>query len=41
VIVWQAGEFAAVNAARNAGKADSEIRNVLARREAARKEYLR
>jgi len=41
VIVWTAGEFAAINAARNASKADCEIRDMVARQGAARKEYLR
>jgi hypothetical protein len=40
-IVWPTGKVVAVSAGRNAGKADSEIRDVLARREAAPKECLR
>ena len=41
VIVWPAGEFAAINAARIAGKADHEIRDLVARLvEATRKECL-
>jgi len=40
VIVWPAGEFAAINAARVAGNADNETRDLVARLEAARKECL-
>jgi hypothetical protein len=35
VTVWPAGEFAAINTARIVGKADHEIRNLIARPEAA------
>jgi hypothetical protein len=35
VTVWPAGEFAAINTARIVGKADHEIRNLIARSEAA------
>jgi hypothetical protein len=41
VTVWPAGEFATINAARIAGKADNEIRDLVARLEAVRKECLR
>ena len=41
VIVRPAGEFAAINAARIAGKVDNEIHHLVARLDAVRKECLR